>query len=257
MGNKWIGRLITLAFLGIPAILFLLSSVYGTVPAAFEHWFSAKDRAEQKELYSIIGDQEVSKVATKYISGSMVCIDSFNDSELPMEFEQVWVTAQDNVDETPLRGAVFLFTGGNTFNDNGFSKEAVPSNCLIENEELNVSLATQQKITAICEREAKVSTIVSRSLNSHFTIRSEDGDYLNGAYVETQYYVDCDLQITEVRDCLPRNYGDKLGASLTHEYDFGAFTEYNYCDNPENSEFKRQVFDKWERSRKLKESDDE
>ena len=257
MGNKWIGRLVTFSFFGVPAILFLLSSVYGTVPAAFEHWFTAKDRAEQRGLYSIIGDQEVSKIATKYISGSMVCIDSFNDSELPMEFEKVWVKAKDKIDEAPLRGAVFLFTGADTFSDDGFSKEVPPSNCLIENEELNVSVASEQRITASCKRKASVSSIVSQSMNSRFTIRSGDGDYLDEAYVETQYDIDCDLKVLEVSECLPRNYGDKLGASRRHESDFGAFTEYNYCDNPENAEFKRQVLDKWERSRKLKESDDE
>ena len=152
---------------------------------------------------------------------------------------------------------MFLFTGENYFSDDGFSKESSPSNCMIENEELKVSLATKQKITASCKRKAKVSSIVRQSTNIHFTIRSEDGDYLNGAYVESQYDVDCDLKVTEVRDCLPRNYGDKLGSSRRHEYHFGAFTEYNYCDNPENAEFKRQVLDKWERSRKLKELDDE
>ena len=95
-----------LYFVGIPAFFFV---VY-LAPDYIENWLSADERAELKELYSIIGDQEVSKIATKYISGSMVCIDRFNDSELPMEFEKVWVRAQDNIDEAPLGGChVFVY----------------------------------------------------------------------------------------------------------------------------------------------------
>jgi len=259
VGNNWIGRLVTLLFFGVPAILFLLSMIYGTVPAAFEHWFTAKDRAEQKELYSIIGDQEVSKIATKYISGSMVCIDSFNESELPMEFEKVWVRTQASANDVPLRGFVNLSTGWDSWGKNGFSKEVPPKSCDMQNEQLTDPVITNKmrSVTATCERSAKVSQIVRQTIYSSFWIRSESGDYLDGAYVETQYDVDCDLKVSEVRDCLPRNYGEKLRAFLLHDQDFGDFTEYNYCDNPENAEFKRQVLDKWERSRKLKEASDE
>jgi len=250
VGNKWIGRLVTLSFLGIPAILFLLSSVYGSVPAAFEHWFSEKDRAEQKELYSIIGDQEVSKVATKYISGSMVCIDSFNDSELPMEFEKVWVRTRISANDVPLRGFVSLYTGRDFYQTDGFSKKVPPDECRIDNEELKLpfEIDAVRNVSAMCRRKATVSQIVRQTIDSGFWVRSEDGDFLEGAYVETRYAVDCETKVTRVLECLPREYGNKLYGSLTHEYDFGAFTEYNYCDNPENAEFKRQVLDRWSRA---------
>ena len=244
-----------LFFFGIPAFFFVAMQA----PDYIENWLSADERAELKELYSIIGDQEVSKIATKYISGSVVCTDSFNDSELPMEFEKVWVRAQDNIEEAPFKSDLLLSTGWDSWGKNGFSKEVPPQSCDIKNEQLSapVILNQMQSVTATCERTAKVSQIVRQTIDTRFWIRSESGDYLDGAYVDIDYDVTCDLVVTKIKDCLPRDYGNKQRVSLPHEYYFGAFTEYNYCDNPENSEFKRQVFDKWERSRKLKESDDE
>ena len=249
MGNKWIGRLVTLSFLGVPAILFLLSSVYGTVPAAFEHWFTAKDRAQQKKLYSIIGDQEVSKIATKYISGSMVCIDSFNDSELLMEFDKVWFKSQDTTEEVPLRGFVSLYTGRGIDLMNGFSKDVAPNSCSMKNEELKLPFVIDEvrNLSAMCNRTATVSQIVRQTIDSSFWVLSEDGGFLEGAYVDTRYEVNCETKVTRVLECLPREYGNKLYGPQ-NEYDFGAFTEYNYCDNPENAEFKRQVLDRWRRA---------
>jgi len=244
-----------LYFIGIPALVILAIQV----PDYIEHWMSAEDRAEQKELYTIIGDQEVAKIATKYSSGSMVCIDSFNDAELPMEFEQVWVKAQYKSDEIPLRGSVSLSTGKDFFLLNGLSPDVPPDNCSMENEELNgpFVIGKVRKTTAQCNRTAMLSEFVSQTIESPFWILSEDGDILKGAQVRTWYDISCDLKVTRERQCLPRDYGSKLHSSLTHTYDFGAFTDYNYCDNPENSEFKRQVLDKWERSKKLKEAIDE
>ena len=244
-----------LYYIGIPALVILAIQV----PDYIGYWLSAEDRAEQKELYSIIGDQEVPKVATKYISGSMVCIDSFNDSELPMEFEKVWIRTQASANDVPLRGLVSLSTGRDFYQMNGFSKEVPPDDCSIDNEELKLPFETDvvRNVSAICRRKATVSQIVRQTIDSSFWVRSEDGDFLEGAYVDTRYEIDCETKVTKVAECLPREYGNKLYSSLTHEYDFGAFTEYNYCDNPKNSEFKRQVLDKWERSRKLKGSDDE
>jgi len=241
-----------LFFFGIPA-LFLVAIL---APDYIENWLSADDRAEQKKLYSIIGDQEVSKIATKYISGSIVCIDSFNDSELPMEFEKVWVRTRVSANDVPLRGFVSLYTGRDFYKTdgrdfyktNGFSKEVPPDDCSIDNEELKLpfEMDAVRNVSAMCRRKATVSQIVRQTIDSSFWVRSEDGDFLEGAYVDTRYEVDCETKVTRVLECLPREYGN----------DFGAFTEYNYCDNPENAEFKRQVFDKWQRYRKLNESDD-
>ena len=251
MSDKWIGRIVTLLFFGVPAFLFSLVAIYGSVDGAFISWFTAKERAEQRELYSIIGDQEVDKVATKYISGNIVCFDSFNETELPMEFERAFVRTRNDEDDVPLRGAIFLFTGADPMDRNGFSRNVPPKNCKLQNEELNgpIEIDKERMVNGICERSALISEILRTTLDGSFWIRSEDGQYLDGAYAETQYDVKCKLEINELRDCLPRNYGSKLSWSRTHESDFGLFTEYNYCDNSENAEFKRQVLDKWARAR--------
>lgn len=259
MSNKWIGRLVTLLFFGVPAVLFFMSVKYGTVQDAFVSWFTTKERAEQRELYSIIGDQEVEKIATKYISGNMICFDNFNETELPMEFEKAFVRTRNDEDDVPLTGTIFLFTGADPMDENGFSRNVPPEGCNLENEELNgpIEIDKERIVNAICERSAPISEILRTTLDGIFWIRSEDGQYLDGAYAETKYDVKCKLEINELRDCLPRNYGSKLSGFSTHKSDFGVFTEYNYCDNAENAEFKRQVLNKWARAKELKKASSE
>ena len=83
-----------LYFVGIPAFFFV---VY-LAPDYIENWLSADDRAEQKELYSIIGDQDVIRIATKHIGGNVVCLDPYNDQKVESKAEQI-----------PLKVCVYSF----------------------------------------------------------------------------------------------------------------------------------------------------
>ena len=80
-------------------------------PDYIENWLSAEDRAEQKELYSIIGDQEVARIATKHIGGNVVCLDTYNDRKFQSKAEQVWVKTNLIDGEQHLKRDVFLMTG--------------------------------------------------------------------------------------------------------------------------------------------------
>ena len=258
MSDKWIGRTVTLLFFGVPAVLFSLSAIYGSVDGAFISWFTAKERAAQRELYSIIGDQEIDKVATKYISGNIVCFDSFNETELPMEFERAWFRSKNNNDD--VRSEVqYPYSQEDLMQKNGFSRNVPPNECEVQNEELQepIEIGKERKVNATCERSALINEVLSTMLDGSFLIRGEDGQYLPGVYAETQYDVECKLKANELKDCLPRNYGSKRLWSVTHNSDFGVFTEYNYCDNPKNAELKGTVLDKWAKAKDLKKANNE
>ena len=69
--------------MGIPAFF-----VVYLAPDYIENWRSADERAEQKELYSIIGDQDVIRIATKHIGGNVVCLDPYNDQKLKVKLSK-------------------------------------------------------------------------------------------------------------------------------------------------------------------------
>ena len=245
-----------LYFIGIPALVILAIQV----PDYIEHWMSAEDRAEQKELYSIIGDQDVTRIATKHFAGKAVCLDTFNDKKFESQAEQVWVKANHIESDAPLDSDIFLMTGHEyEFFGNGLMPDKAPENCLMNNLEWDTTLAPGDKfnIDAECKREASLIAFLRDTLEGKFTVRAYDGDLPKDIVVVQKYTIPCTLEIEVVNHCLPRTYGSYIGPILGHDRDFGVFTEYNYCDNPENGEFKRQVLDKWERSKKLKEAIDE
>lgn len=260
MGNKWISRLVTFLFFGVPAVLFLLSVIYGTIPEALEHWSTAKDRTKQKELYSIIGDQDVTRIATKHFSGKAVCLDTFNDKKFESQAEQVWVLTNRSEDITPLdRDVVLMIDQKFDHLSNGFSVDRAPHYCRLINLEWDKTIAAGNNFTvnAECKRESRLEVLLRDTIEGKITVRAYNGGLPEDIVVEQKYTIPCTLEIEVVNNCLPRTYGSYIGPILGHEYHFGLFTEYNYCDNPENGEFKRQVLDKWERSKKLKEAIDE
>lgn len=245
-----------LYFLGIPALVILAIQA----PDYIEHWLSAEDRAEQKELYPIIGDQDIIRIATKHIGGNVVCLDPYNDQKVKSKAEQVWVQTNLVDGEQHLRRDVFLMTG-NGFDPfgNSFTAEKAPEDCRLENLEWSdrIEIGARFAADAICTRKAPLQALLRETLKGDFTIKTYDEELPDSVVIEQRYTVPCEIEIEVVNNCLPRTYGSYIGPILGHESDFGAFTEYNYCDNPDNTEFKRQVFDKWERSRKLKEASNE
>ena len=84
-------------------------------------------------------------------------------------------------------------------------------------------------------------------LTGQFNLRSNFESLTEEITVEQSYEVSCDLVIKDVNNCIPENYGSKFAWGLEPAHDFGSFTKYNYCDHPENGEFKKQVLDKWAR----------
>ena len=161
--------------------------------------------------------------------------------------------------EQHLRRDVFLMTG-NGFDPfgNSFSADKAPEDCRLENLEWRDSIERGARfaVDAICIRKAPLQALLRETLKGDFTIKTYDEELPDSVVVEQSYTVPCEIEIEVINNCLPRTYGSYIGPILGHEHDFGAFTEYNYCDNPENAEFKRQVFDKWQRYRKLNGSDD-
>jgi hypothetical protein len=159
----------------------------------------------------------------------------------------VFATWDDQIDELPLSSQISLYTKFDIFNFNGFLPELPPKSCQLQNGERQgpLEIGKLSGVTVSCTRRAEVSDVIARSLRGKFSILGEDGDFIDHVYVENDYDVDCDFEVTEVMDCLPRSYGAISASSAKHEFLFGEFTDYNYCDNPKNQEFKSQVFDKW------------
>lgn len=243
MRGKRLGVIINLLYFGIPLILLFLALTFGTVQAAFLYWFQSGESSEQRGLYTIIGDQEVGKFVTKYTSGSMICFDSFNETDLPMEFEQVWINNGELNGDKPLLNSINLYTGRDNYKLNGFSKNIRPNFCRFQDVELLDEISDGDILTAsaTCVRNAPVSEMMGELLTGKYRVYDQDLDIINSAWAEYSYEVNCELIIEESRNCLPRDYGTKLYSSMPHKHYFGAFTEYNYCDNLENLEFKKQV----------------